>query len=201
MLKLLYVFGVCLCLSSVLQAQDFTVSTLPTQGSLPSAFIHCILQDSEGYMWYGTESGLCRDNGYQIDVFRPSANYSYGVNCISEDARGNIVFGTSDGLFKIDKSNYQSDKVELDSAAHRIDALFKDSAGHLWVGTEGRVYELDEIGDFVNSYTCQVSGSPVGVASFYQDADEKLYVLQWGRGILRKRKHENSFSIGKKITS
>ena len=27
-------------------------------------------RDSEGYMWYGTVNGLCRDDGYHVKVFR-----------------------------------------------------------------------------------------------------------------------------------
>jgi ligand-binding sensor domain-containing protein len=51
-------------------AQLFTATDLPTQNQLPVANVHCILQDKEGYMWYGTTGGgLCRDDGYQIDVF------------------------------------------------------------------------------------------------------------------------------------
>ena len=52
-----------------LYAQNIVVKNLPTQRFLPSANLHHIVKDEEGYMWYATEGGLCRDNGYQIDVF------------------------------------------------------------------------------------------------------------------------------------
>ena len=52
-------------------ARDVVWTELPTQGQLPVANIHRLLQDGEGYMWYGTEGGgLCRDDGYDVDVFR-----------------------------------------------------------------------------------------------------------------------------------
>lgn len=38
-------------------AQPMRVTELPTQGQLPVAHIHRMLQDREGYMWYGTEGG------------------------------------------------------------------------------------------------------------------------------------------------
>lgn len=38
---------------------------------LPLVGVNAILQDREGYVWYAmTEGGICRDNGYQVDIFR-----------------------------------------------------------------------------------------------------------------------------------
>lgn len=49
------------------------VHRLNTQSQLPVANIHTVYQSADGYMWYGTRGGgLCRDNGYQVNVFRPS---------------------------------------------------------------------------------------------------------------------------------
>ena len=50
---------------------DYILRPIPTQQQLPVASIHTLLQDQEGFMWYATRGGgLCRDNGYHIDVFR-----------------------------------------------------------------------------------------------------------------------------------
>ena len=184
-----------LVVTTMVGAQDLTLTTLPTQGLLPSASIHCIFQDTEGFMWYGTESGLCRDNGYQIDVFRPSALESWMVNCIAESTHGNILFGTADGLYCIDKSDYAMRRVELDSARHSIGAIFQDSRNHLWVGVNGMLFECSDDGQVVRSYPCQFDGNPVSVTSFYEDTRGTLYVMQWGCcGILRKRSGEKDFS-------
>ena len=52
------------------------VMTLPTRSQMPVANVNAVIQDSDGYMWYATyEGGLCRDNGYQIDVFRKDKDY------------------------------------------------------------------------------------------------------------------------------
>lgn len=78
-------------------AGSFLLRRLPTQGLLPVSNVHCVLQDSEGYMWYATYGGgLCRDNGFQIDVFRHSDTYptmaaDNNVICMAEnEARGEI---------------------------------------------------------------------------------------------------------------
>ena len=53
------------------KAFDMIVRNLPNSEQLPTKELLCIFQDSEGYMWYGTEGGgLCRDDGYTVKVFR-----------------------------------------------------------------------------------------------------------------------------------
>lgn len=88
-----------LCLlifSPLLHAQDIVVREIPSLDKLPVNAIHRIFQDSDGYMWYGTFNGLCRNDGYNIRVFRSdlyhpgllSDNY---ITYISEDHDKNLV--------------------------------------------------------------------------------------------------------------
>ena len=54
-----------LCLlifSPLLHAQDIVVREIPSLDKLPVNAIHRIFQDSDGYMWYGTFNGLCRND-------------------------------------------------------------------------------------------------------------------------------------------
>ena len=60
-----------LCLlifSPLLHAQDIVVREIPSLDKLPVNAIHRIFQDSDGYMWYGTFNGLCRNDGYNICI-------------------------------------------------------------------------------------------------------------------------------------
>ena len=178
-------------LFSALQAQNFAIHQLPTQQQLPVASVHCIMQDSEGYLWYGTFGGLCRDNGYQIDVFRPtdaqSTQEANKVHCIAESASGDIFFGTGDGLFVLSKRDYLVRRVEIVAPGTSVEALFTDSEGCLWVGTRQRIYCQKDGGwrDFANSSS---------VASFFEDSRGRLFVLLWGGGMLLKQKGEEQFS-------
>ncbi len=53
-----------------LQAQPVSLTEIPALKKLPVNAIHRVYQDKEGYIWYGTVNGLCRDDGYRIQVFR-----------------------------------------------------------------------------------------------------------------------------------
>ncbi|MBQ8051753.1 MAG: helix-turn-helix domain-containing protein [Bacteroidaceae bacterium] len=180
------------------RAQQFVAHYLPTQSQLPMASIHCIWQDREGYLWYGTEGGgLCRDNGYQIDVFRPActANPSEAcqVHCLAELASGDILFGTSDGLFHINKHDYQISRIALDSLPQRIDALMADREGHLWAASKGCIYQCQADGQVTEAHDCRLRGERTSVSSFYEDSRGTIFALLWGGGLMRMQQGGKGF--------
>ncbi len=166
-----------------LLAQQYVVSKLPTQAQLPVANIHCILQDSEGYMWYGTNGGgICRDNGYQIDVWRddairPRSVNSNDVTCIAEDRQYRIWFGTRRGLYCIDKADYSLSQPVKRYADTPVDALYADANGRVWVSSRSETACCSGSGNILS-----VSKSPYPVSQFYSDGNS-LWAAYWGGGM------------------
>ncbi len=94
------------------------------QGLSNNAVI-CIIQDSKGFMWFGTRDGLNRFDGYTFKSFRHDTydNNSLGnnfVHSLYEDRDGMIWTGTDQGIYVYDPRNdrfshfpYQQNKEVL----------------------------------------------------------------------------------------
>jgi signal transduction histidine kinase/ligand-binding sensor domain-containing protein len=94
---------VLFCLNSKSQQRIFSGYSI-TEG-LSQSVVNCIYQDSRGFMWFGTQNGLNKFDGYSFEVFiyKPndttsiSNNWIYGI---TEDRQGNLWIGTKGGLNK-----------------------------------------------------------------------------------------------------
>src|SRR5262245_48494731 len=75
---------------------------LSLEQGLSQSAVLCIFQDTRGFMWFGTEAGLNRYDGYGFTVYRhdpsdPASLPSDVVWAIDEDAAGDLWIGTEGG--------------------------------------------------------------------------------------------------------
>ena len=86
------------------QIEDYKVEYITPQDGLSHGCVHDIIQDSKGFMWFATEGGINRYDGYNIKLF--NCGYKF-IQTIFEDRAdsGKVLwFGTRDGgLLKLDK--------------------------------------------------------------------------------------------------
>ncbi|MCB9265274.1 MAG: histidine kinase [Lewinellaceae bacterium] len=69
-----------------------------TQHGLPSPEVYCAFQDSRGYLWFGTDNGVARFDGYSFRTYDAQDGLTSNVVFdIHEDAKGRIWFGTMTG--------------------------------------------------------------------------------------------------------
>ena len=91
-------------------AREVLIKELPHQNILPESRINCFFQDHFGNIWYGSENGLFKDDGFNIQIFRSDFNNSYplssnNITCITENKNGDIIFGTLRGDRKSTRLN------------------------------------------------------------------------------------------------
>lgn len=135
-----------------------TFCPLPTLHQLPVRAVHTVFKDREGYIWYGTSDGLCRDDGYDIQVFRNDYRRQFPIRgttiwCINEDDEGNIWFGTDNGLFQIHKPDYSV--LPIDSIRYEevtVKSIFHTSDGDMWVHTYNQLNRYDSDAKYKNTY-------------------------------------------------
>jgi ligand-binding sensor domain-containing protein/signal transduction histidine kinase len=113
-----------------------------------------ILQDREGFMWFGTQAGLNRFDGYRMTVFRndPQDAGSIVDNFVTasfEDAQGRLWFGTKGGLSRFDGATqrfvrYLPDDARPGVARNRaVNAIVGDGRGGLWLATGDGLKHFD----------------------------------------------------------
>ncbi len=160
---------------------------------LSQSNVFTILQDSDGFMWFGTENGLNRFNGYDFTVFKrqrgnPEALFSDYVYDLAEDGDGNLWIVTNGGgLATMDrKSNtvttYRHDPANPNGiSSNVVRALLVDDDGTVWLGTRGAGLDRfdSESGEFTN-YRFGASADPTRdpneIYVLYGDATGALWI-------------------------
>jgi ligand-binding sensor domain-containing protein/signal transduction histidine kinase len=120
---------------------------LSVEQGLSNATVTCILQDKQGFMWFGTDDGLNRYDGYHFKVYRKDLNNNLSLpdNLIEnmiEDKEGNLWIATTKGLAKY---NPQLDKIERINEIRNtvIFGLLIDDKGNLWICGDNQLAILD----------------------------------------------------------
>lgn len=159
-----------------------------------------VFQDSEGYMWYGTDGGgLCRDDGYSIEVFRSDFNTpdlleNNSITCIAEDNRQRIWFGTKRGLYILDKKDYQVVSLDDKEIEHwTIDAILAASDSTVWVSAGNRIFHYDTEGYRQGTYPVKWNDELRSISQIYEDSHSNIWIAQWRGGLFRFDPEQNDF--------
>jgi ligand-binding sensor domain-containing protein len=117
--------------------QSFT-----TDRGFPAAAVHAICQDQQGFMWFGTESGLVRYDGSSVRVLgRADGLPGEWASRLLAHPAGGLWAATTLGLVRVGPEG-KIDAVQLDGKPYpsRILALDLDDQGRLLVALHRKVY-------------------------------------------------------------
>ncbi len=111
--------------------------SLTVGGNLPGSRVQALLADREGGLWIGTNEGLARWNGSQVQKSPESgALSSASVLSLLEDAEGNLWVGTENaGLHVLRRQRFRTWGVPDGLSSNQITTVTEDAAGTIWVGT------------------------------------------------------------------
>lgn len=114
-----------------------------------------LLEDSQGYIWVGTNNGLnrySRETGVFTRFFsddnNPESISNNIIRAIFEDSENRLWLGTDEGLNLYDRNSesfsrfYHSEEGNSLSDS-RITAIDEDQTGRLWIGTEDGLNSYD----------------------------------------------------------
>ena len=151
-------------------------------------------------MWYGTVNGLCRDDGYQVDVIRsdihtPGLLRNNLVQSISEDVKGRIWFGTDAGAYILDKTDRQViplDPKRLQGSV--VYSLRKTSDGCMWLAVDNKLIRYDASGRHQKTYPLyDHEGKPSWLAGFCESRQKEILITLGREGIYRYDRKRDAF--------
>ena len=149
-LILLSTFSLLLFFSEILSQGNIKFNHLTVEDGLSQSSVTCILQDRRGFMWFGTQDGLNRYDGYNFKIFKsdPSDTTSLTDNfifSIFEDQSGILYIETQSGALHQYNPRLESfqilnkDSIDLIRAkVNTVTAVLRESSGIIWTGGLGR---------------------------------------------------------------
>ncbi|PSK80921.1 hybrid sensor histidine kinase/response regulator transcription factor [Prolixibacter denitrificans] len=154
---LILLIAVFSSVSAFSQQKQYNFAQINNTNGLSNNHVTCILRDKQGFMWFGTTSGLNRYDGYSFKVFthNPSDSTSIDNNiiaAISEDCNGKLWVRTQNGFNVYDPktetfsfSNSPVLQKHPEFISHFIN-LFTDSENKSWLMTSGYgVFRFDTL--------------------------------------------------------
>jgi signal transduction histidine kinase/ligand-binding sensor domain-containing protein len=176
--------------ASAKQYYFFTNYTI--ENGLSNNTVHCIVKDSEGFIWIGTEAGLNRFNGYDFVVYKSLASdsttlLSNSIQCLLSDKAGNLWIGTSQGICLYNRKDNNFIRLHILSnnkkpvSRFETFCLFEDSKGNIWAGvaTHGLIKYEGNSNCFLEK--TNETGGPVNamVTGIVEDRDGSLWLSNY----------------------
>lgn len=166
-------------LNSYGQSSTIKFNRIPDEHGLSQTTVLCALKDSKGFMWFGTQDGLNKYDGYKFTVYKknPSAHNSLSENwiwIIFEDSSGVLWIGTfGGGLNRFDRktesfTHYRNKPENSNSLSDdTVWSLYEYPKGTLWIGANNGLNRLDiETGEFTYFKPAENNTNTFAIESF-----------------------------------
>ncbi len=136
LLTALYLFLLSSATTMVAQV-DFRQRQLTMDDGLPSNAVYALAQDQMGFIWLGTENGLCRHDGMTLAAYQLPEGSSQRVTALLPLGTDSLFVGTASGVYCLSLATEQFRQLPFDTDM-AVTSLTSDADGSLWLSTRGQ---------------------------------------------------------------
>jgi len=182
---------VLLCVTGESYSQRVDVTLFNADNGLPQSFVNTLIQDSLGFLWIGTQDGLCRYDGYDFIVFNSNPYDSLSIsnnfiNHMVEGPGGELWIATRMGLNRFDRKTgkvkvyYHDPNNPKSLSSNMILRVFRDRKSRIWVKTLDALHLYNRSTDDFMRFTHynDIFNIPQSsdLSPLFEDSSERLWV-------------------------
>ncbi len=180
----------------LLAQENFVFENYSIPQGLSNPTINCIYEDKFGFLWIGTEDGLCRYDGYEFKVYKNNPTDitslpNNKITSICEDKDGNMWIGGFNVLVKYQRENDRFIKVKIDREQNinlpYVQKILVDKKNRIWIGTDILgVHILDPKTMTTKRKKFILNNEELNnafVNSIIETSDANILVLDFGSGV------------------
>ena len=178
----------------VVDGQDIRFRRLSGSAGLSQTRVAWVVQDNLGFIWFGTQYGLNRYDGYRSKVFKHEAGRSNSLSCVYVrslfvDHSGTLWVGCDRFLDKYEPitETFTHYRIDTEAPSHLptpIERINEDDAGILWLATARGLYRLDPATGKTTRYThdpadpTSIGGNRINFAG--EDREGRFWIANSG---------------------
>ncbi|WP_321333750.1 two-component regulator propeller domain-containing protein [uncultured Bacteroides sp.] len=190
-LTTLLILFVTLCLEPLSASSSFSFKKYQVEDGLSHNTVWCAMQDSYGFIWFGTSDGLNCFEGRSNKVYRNVLNDKFSLEnnlteALFEEDNHNIWVGTNRGIYiyhrKTDSFTYFKKQTSYGVfISSEVKKIIKSSDGLIWIATLGQgLFIYDPKKDLLTQNSSYTSFA----WDICESASHRIYVSSLQEGLL-----------------
>ncbi|MES2691465.1 MAG: histidine kinase [Bacteroidota bacterium] len=178
--------GILFCLINTIKAQRPAFRNYNTRDGLPSSETYSVMQDKKGYMWFATDRGIARFDGYEFKIFTTADglpdNTVFEIFSGSDNKIWFKTLSSEIGYFENDSIYSYPYNALIKSVMHGklLSYILFTNSDHLWFADDRdetiKIFDIDPAGKLDSSKALSDPGS------------RKIYLNRKGERIISSKK-------------
>jgi ligand-binding sensor domain-containing protein len=173
------------------RAQELRFRQLTPDAGLSSSYVQSIFQDRTGFLWFGTDKGLDRYDGYVVHNYRhrradPRSIADGTIHVLHADRGDTMWVGTNVGLSRYDADRDAFINYTVGRGERTVHDIADEPRGGLWIAADDGLYRFDRATGSA-ALLDGAAGSAlrgVPILALHTDRRGQLWIGTQGHGLL-----------------